>query len=173
MTSYNFDFDINEQDLKHASKDVWKVPHFFKMQRIFIALPIISAIVTVISIFMPSHIFNMVFFPLVCMTLFFVYLLFVIYHSTYVGMKKMIKGSNFKRCVVIDDVGIKQTNSASTSTFYWSGVVHIANQNDTILLFIGDRMFILLPKRIFANDEELNNCWSYIQDCYNKAQNKD
>ena len=173
MTSYNFDFDITEQDLKHASKDVWKVPHFFKMQQVFVALPIISAIVTVISIFMPSHIFNMMFFPLVCMTLFFAYLLFVIYHSTYAGMKKMIKGSNLKRSIVIDYVGIKQTNSASTSTFNWSGVVHIANQKDTILLFIGDRMFILLPKRIFANDEELNNCWSYIQDCYNKAQNKD
>ena len=80
MASYNFDFDITEQDLKYASKDVWKVPHFFKMQQVFIALPIISAIVTVISIFLPSHIFNMVFFPLVCRlcSLLIYYLLYII-----------------------------------------------------------------------------------------------
>ena len=172
MSCYNFDYEITKQDLKLVSKDIWKASNFRKMQKNFIILITIFAIITIVSIFMPNNIFNMIFFPSICIVLVLIYFLLIIRLSTYFNIKRLLKGVNLKRSIIINDLGIKQMNSTGTSTLNWSGIINISNQKHSILLFIGDRMFVLLPKRIFANEEELNNCWNYIQDCYNKTRDR-
>ena len=170
MSCYNFDYEITKQDLKLVSKDIWKVSHYRKIQRNFIIITMIFTIIAIASIFMPTTIFDIIFFPLICIILYLIFLLFIIRCSAYFNLKKLLKGTNLKRSIIIDDSGIKQMNSTCTSTLNWSGIINISNQKHSILLFLGDRIFILLPKRIFANEEELNNCWNYIQDCYNKTR---
>ncbi len=170
MSCFNFDYEITKQDLKLVSKDIWKVSHYRKIQKNFIIIIMIFTIIAIASIFMPNNIFNTIFFPLICIVLILIYMLLIIRLSTYFNIKRLLKGSNLKRSIIIDDSGIKQTNSTCTSTLNWSGIINISNQKHSILLFLGDRIFILLPKRIFANEEELNNCWNYIQDCYNKTR---
>lgn len=128
------------------------------------------ALIAILTVFMPENIFNTIFFPLVCIVVFLIYLFVMIRCSTYLNLKRLLQGVNLKRTITIDDSGIKQTNSTGTSTLNWSGIINISNQKNSILLFTGDRIFILLPKRIFTNEEELDNCWNYIQDCYNKVK---
>ena len=49
---------------------------------------------------------------------------------------------------------LKKWNKKFTN---WSGIINISNQKHSILLFTRDRIFILLPKRISTNKEELEN----------------
>ena len=58
------------------------------------------------------------------------------------------------------------------STYKWNSIKNIHNTKNLLIIFVSDLHGLIIPKRIFNSEKEIDNFWKYIQDCYNNAQNK-
>lgn len=70
----------------------------------------------------------------------------------------------------INDDVILFDNGSVQSTYQWSSIKDVYNQKYSLLIFIADVQAIVIPKRIFNSNDEIESCWKYLQDCYNNAQ---
>ena len=62
----------------------------------------------------------------------------------------------------------------SIQTMYkWNSIKDVYNTKHLLIIFVSDLHGLIIPKRIFNSEEEIDNCWKYLQDYYNNAQNKD
>lgn len=52
--------------------------------------------------------------------------------------------------------------------YNWSNIEKICNTKYNFLIYILKNQAIIIPKRIFENEQEMNETWELIQECYNK-----
>lgn len=84
-------------------------------------------------------------------------------------IQKRQQGINEDFKLTINDDLIIVDNGDIHSTFKWASIKDVYNKKNTILIFIADIQAIMIPKRVFNSEKEIDNCWNYIQDCYNKT----
>ena len=58
------------------------------------------------------------------------------------------------------------------TTYKWNLVKDVYNTRHLLIIFVSDLHGLIIPKRIFYSEEEIDNCWKYLQDYYNNAQSK-
>ena len=59
-------------------------------------------------------------------------------------------------------------NDISTTVINWNKVLKIDNTKDSMLIYTTTSAAIIIPKRIFETEQEMNETWELIQECYNK-----
>ena len=85
--------------------------------------------------------------------------------------KEINKGKNSNNSTVIisnDSNILKFADNDRMSEWKWTAIKKIYNLKCSILLFVSDYFAIIIPKRIFENEKDLNETWELIQECYNK-----
>jgi hypothetical protein len=88
------------------------------------------------------------------------------------AIKLQMKGIDRSTKALINDSEITNENSMGKTTYNWSAAKGVYNKKHNILIFIGPIQAIVIPKRIFNTEQEIEETWNYIQECYNKANNK-
>ena len=86
------------------------------------------------------------------------------------AIKSHLKGIDRSRKEIIDENSITNENSMGKVIYNWSSTKGIYNKKHNILIFIGTIQAIVIPKRIFNSKEEIDEFWTYIQECYNNAK---
>ena len=84
---------------------------------------------------------------------------------------RVMKGSNLKRKITINEEGITNTNSASNSTYNWKSIVAIHDTKNNIIIFVGNALGIFIPKRAFQSELEAKKYYAKILEYYNNAKN--
>ena len=59
-------------------------------------------------------------------------------------------------------------NDVSTTVVNWDKILKIDNTKDSLLIFTAKNMAFIIPKRIFESEQDMNETWELIQECYNK-----
>ena len=59
-------------------------------------------------------------------------------------------------------------DGVSTTVTNWNRVLKIDNAKNSILIYIATNRAYIIPKRIFKTEQEMNETWELIQECYNK-----
>lgn len=83
--------------------------------------------------------------------------------------KFAIKG-NRNLILNTEDLTLKAKSfiEAAYVTYDLSKVHSIENSEYNILIFVTKQLAIIIPKRIFETEQEMNETWNLIQECYNK-----
>ena len=74
--------------------------------------------------------------------------------------------------LIIEEDIIKRTSSSGENLFNWNNVRDIYNTKRNIIIFISDRQAIIIPKRIFNSEQEINNFWNSVSAFYRKINEK-
>lgn len=169
-------YELTKEDLGNFVKDALCIKRY-KKERLNTAIilafiPIIGLIITIIQIIIqkPNNIFDYLF-P-------FVFLLFIFAGFGYFMYSAILKSSALKlnkdtdflnNKVIINselDTIIELNNSYSE--YNWSKIKDIHNLKYNIIIFTQPYIAIIIPKRIFETEQEMNETWELIQECYNK-----
>lgn len=57
------------------------------------------------------------------------------------------------------------------TTYTWNAIKSVYNTKNLLIIFVSDWHCLIIPKRIFNSNDEIDNCWKYFLDCLNNAQN--
>lgn len=80
-----------------------------------------------------------------------------------------LKLENSKVYIKIDSNKNTFTSSSLAVIEYnWSYIKKIYNTKYHFLIYLLKDMAIIIPKRIFESEQEMNETWELIQECYNK-----
>ncbi|MGN0014964.1 MAG: YcxB family protein [Candidatus Gastranaerophilaceae bacterium] len=82
---------------------------------------------------------------------------------------RMLDGLDKNYELTIENDIIKRNSASGQSTFTWDNVKDIYNTKRSILIFVSDRMAIVVPKRIFNSEQEVNDFWNCVLSCYQNA----
>lgn len=99
---------------------------------------------------------------------------FLLFNQYIFGGKATIRqqqGVNKDVIITLQDDMLTSDNGDMRSEFHWDKVKDIYNKKHSLLIFVADMQSIIIPKRIFNSEKDMDDCWNYIQDCYNKTHN--
>lgn len=175
-----FDFTLEKEDFKKAAKDFCKINRL-KGERIKISI-ILSLICSIILAAIILFIFRKssacLLYCLNSSIIAFVIYYVIFYYFEYpknveVNFKKMSEGEDLSNITIKfnseENYIIVKTNNAE-GKWAWKAIKDIHNEKENILIFVANRKMILVPKRVFATEEELNETWNLIMECYDKSK---
>lgn len=108
---------------------------------------------------------------IIAVPLIFGYVLMMLYFAGGKAIQKQQKGVGKNVTLTIEDDTIKIDNGDAQTVFKWSSVKDVYSKKYNLLIFVADIQALIIPKRIFNSADEMNECWNYIQECYEKAKN--
>ena len=85
-------------------------------------------------------------------------------------IQKQQLGVNATTRIEINQENIIFDNGDTSAVHKWSAVKDLYNKKYNILVFVSDMRAILIPKRIFNSEEEMANCWNYLNECYKNTR---
>jgi len=165
-------FELDKKDLLSAGREIWKIPYFRSQYNWMIILPIVCALVFIAILFLPvsEKAFDITCNICIFGFVFFVYLDFILYFTTGRAMYKVLKGTDMARTITLQEDGIFSENSTSNGLIKWNGILHVARGKNTIFLFIGKRLTVLIPKRAFNSEDELNEFYNIVNEKVNAVK---
>lgn len=107
-----------------------------------------------------------VMFPVICM-----FALLILFFSGGKFIQRRQQGIKATIKIEITPKDIILDNGDIHSVYKWSAVKDLYNKKYNIVIFISDIGAIIIPKRIFNSEEEITDCWNYLNDCYNNTRN--
>lgn len=164
-------YDLTKEDLNNWIKDFFKSKQGKKL-RLTIALNT-AIIATFINLILdiifhePLLLSNYV----VSFVILFIFLYFTCPLFSKIETKINSKGIDYSNNTITinsDNNYIKMDDNNTHEERKWSNIKYIYNLEYTILLFYSDYKAIIIPKRIFESEQEMNETWKLIQECYNK-----
>ena len=179
-------YDITKDDLKNYAKDYLSVKRL-KENRIkksvivFIILFILLLMLNIITIFPNVNDIQVAFVGFIFMSfvIFIFTLIFslIIYFLESLSLRitalQLYNGMDFQNNKIIID-SEKGTFSTfdrdNNSAVNWSMIKDIYNLKYSILIFISDYRAFIIPKRIFETEQEMNETWKLIKECYDKSR---
>ena len=168
------EFEITKKDCQAYCKDAFKIPMVRKASRITVILVAYFIISVCFGIFISSIFFNGI--MLILGILIFTILFYILLYKTLPNNSgsatfRVMKGSNLKRKITINEEGSTNTNSASNSTYNWKSIVAVHDTKNNIIIFVGNALGIFIPKRAFQSELEAKKYYAKILEYYNNAKN--
>ncbi len=75
--------------------------------------------------------------------------------------------------IVLDKHGIDAYVGEFIREIYdWRAVKDVYDTKKQLIIFIADFKAIIIPKRIFETEEDIQNCWNFILKCHNASKEK-
>ena len=75
---------------------------------------------------------------------------------------------NFTIIIDSDKNNFSSKTAERDYSINWNTVFKIDNIDSSILIYTDRTVAIIIPKRIFESEQEMNETWELIQECYNK-----
>ena len=164
----NYELTLN--DCKAYAKEVFFIKRIFCC---FIKENVLKAIICSILLSPSLGLLFFGFHIIPVITLFiglfiFVYIIWGLmwYYSGGKNVYRMLEGFDKNYELIIEEDIIKRISSSGESLFNWKNVKDIYNTKRNILIFVSDRQAIIIPKRIFESEQELNEFWNEVQNKY-------
>ncbi len=167
------EFEITKKDCINYNKDALKIPRVLKQYTCLLIIPAIFFIISLVGLFLPVEfcIFS-TFFPLfLCFLLAAMIIAVSLYFTGGRQIYKALKGSDLKRKIIITKENIYSSNETSNGTVNWDGVVDIYNKKNTIIIFLSEKMGIMIPKRVFESELDAVKFYAQMLEYYNNAKN--
>ena len=169
-------YDITKDDLKNYAKDLMNINYYKKQRLLTSAISfIIFAILCFIGLFLNKDInsfIHILIFGLLLPVIFY-YLFPEMLKEGTLKVNKGIDFSNNKVKIDSENGTFSALDRNSNSEFKWSNINDVYNLKYSILIFTKPNMAIIIPKRIFENEQEMNETWELIKGCFDKAGKKD
>ena len=158
---------IKELEYELTKKDIFKFSFFHNEIKnkfslifsliVFITL-VIYALFLIIFKFYDLYIYVVSFFV--------VFFIFLILPATIA----IFKNKNISLNIKIDSESsvLVIDNIYGHSEINWSQMHKIYKLKNLLLIYMTKNAAIVIPKRIFATEQEMNETWELIQECYNK-----
>ena len=165
-------YDLTKEDLINFAKDCVHAKQYKKQRWIF------SCILGIIYFIILLILFNLDGFNctnLICTVVGTFITTIIMYFLYPLRLKQSVK--NFSKGIDLNDNTIiinsdsntfKGSSKRGSSEWNWSEFKYIYNFKYSILLFFQEYQAIFIPKRIFESEQEMNETWELIQECYNK-----
>ena len=168
-------YDLTKKDFNNWAKDLLKVKQYKKQRLLMVVKGLLIYFLFMFIIILPTinKIPNIIF-PII---LFFAILMGLLtFFISFPAMlkrnaKELNKGKDYSnnKLIINSDLNyIEKIDNNSNTEYKWSKIKNIYNLKYSILLFVSDYMSIIIPKRIFESEQEMNETWELIQECYNK-----
>ena len=163
------EYTIGKKDCYNFGKEILQIKKVKKKYSLLFYIPFLFFIISVISLFFPSYkvvslLFNTtIILIIVCA---YIYLLFFI--GSTIGTYRRLKSRSLNATLNIDESGIRYNRGNISSDIQWESITDIYNTKNLLFIFVSSLEAIFIPKRIFANETELNNFWNLIVENYNK-----
>lgn len=161
------EFEITKKDCQLYCKDAFKIPMVKKASRITSTY----IFYFMLSIFLGVVIFNCTLWCLIFTILFYTLLCKMLPFSSASLTFRVMKNSNLKRSITINEEGFTNVNSSSSTTFNWKSVIAVHDAKNNIIIFIGNALGVFIPKRVFQSEFEAKKFYAKILEYYNNAKN--
>jgi len=102
--------------------------------------------------------------------IFLVILITQYYFKSGKAIYKMQEGTDLNFEVSISKENITRINKNSTLIINWETIKDLYDTKHHYLIFISDRQAVIIPKRIFENEEQGKEFYNLIQSYYNEAK---
>ena len=169
-------YDLTKEDFNNWLKDFFKSKHGKKI-RLTITLNT-SIIVTLINFALDIITNKPLELKLYIMSFLITSVLLYLFYPFFSKLETKInsKGIDYSNNTITinsDNNYIKMDDNNSHEERKWSNIKYIYNLEYSILLFYSDYKAIIIPKRIFESEQEMNEVWNLIQACYNKNRDSE
>ena len=152
-------YDLTKEDIAKSVNSINKrVPKILDLIDLIIGLCLIT-----IGIFFKWYLYSVIVLIL-CIIL----LLLISGKINYIIFFAKFKTQKINVVINSDENTFTGKSDVGTSVFNWNKIPKIDNTKDSILIFINDNSSLIIPKRIFESEQEMNETWELIQECYNK-----
>lgn len=84
----------------------------------------------------------------------------------------LFQGQDKSFKIILEDNYIKQSSLEFNVQYNLNKIIDIFNKKNNILIFVTEKMSLIIPKRAFQNKEEMNNFWNKLEELYNKSRNE-
>ena len=165
-------YDITKDDLKNYAKDLMNI-NYYKKQRLLTSVLIPACIIIPVSFFIHEPLFGKLFFMiffLLCFSLISFFNFPKTISRKIVMLSKNTDFSNNKIFIDSENSVIKTEHNLGNTEYNWSVIKDIYNLKYSILIFTQPYMAIIIPKRIFETEQEMNETWELIKECYDKSR---
>ena len=133
---------------------------------------IICALFLSLSISLIFSNFNIIFITIwFIVTFIFAYIIWGLmgYYSGGKYAYRLLDGFDKNYELTVEKDVIRRTSGSGESSFTWNNVKDIYNTKKNILIFVSDRQAIVVPKRVFGSEQEVNEFWNLVSSCYQKT----
>lgn len=168
------EFEITKKDCQLYCKDAFKIPMVRKNCRINFILIAYFIMSFCFGIFISSIFFNSIMLIigiLIFTILFYTFLCKMLPFFSANKTFRLMKGSNLKRSITINEEGFTIVNSSFSTTCDWKGVIAVHDTKNNIIIFIGNALGVFIPKRVFQSELEAKKYYAKILEYYNNAKN--
>lgn len=160
------EFEITKKDCINYNKSIYKIKRFRKKLAVYIYLPPVCLLLSIIGGFFYPTLFATFLTCFVVSTTIFCISYFLGGRQIY----NMLKGMDLSRKITVDENGITNINATSNSTYFWKNVFDMYNFKDNIIIFIGEVQGIIIPKRVFSSELEATKFYAQLLEYYNNAK---
>ena len=165
-------YDLTKEDLINFAKDCVYAKQYKKQRWIFSCIFMIVYFLIFLFLFNLDGINSINLICAVVGTFIGTIIMYFLYPSKLKqSVKNFSKGIDLSDNTIIinsDSNTFKGSSKRGTSEWNWSEFKYIYNFKYSILLFFQEYQAIFIPKRIFESEQEMNETWELIQECYNK-----
>ena len=74
----------------------------------------------------------------------------------------LLEGQSLDMNIEVRDDGLYTNNKKSEGVILWDGIIDIYDTSKTFLVFIGDYVAILIPKRAFSNEKDADEFFNFV-----------
>ena len=169
------EYDLTKEDLNKYYKDYLKTKQIKKIRfMLTLVVTIIPFIIDIPAIITNNKTVDIYYISFFVLYFLLIYFIFPLLHK--IDFQIANRGTDFSNNKLIinsDNSYINLEDKNYNEERKWSSFKYIYNLEYNFLLFISNTRSLIIPKRIFESEQEMNETWELIQECYNKNQNRE
>ena len=85
---------------------------------------------------------------------------------------RLLDGLDKNYELIVENDIIRRRSGSGEVSFTWNNVKDIYNTKKNILIFVSDRQALIIPKRVFNSEQEINDFWHLVSSCYQRTNSK-
>ena len=85
---------------------------------------------------------------------------------------RLLDGFDKNYELIVENDIIRRRSGSGEVSFTWNNVKDIYNTKKNILIFVSDRQALIIPKRVFNSEQEINDFWHLVSSCYQRTNSK-
>ena len=156
------EYDLTKEDMEKGIRDFPPAKRGITKIQIFGFL-IIVLLAIICGIFSGEYLF-----PILIIIFFLILMFLPKGKMSFIKIFGEYENQKLNLIINSDENTFINNDGVSTTVTNWNRVLKIDNAKNSILIYIATNRAYIIPKRIFKTEQEMNETWELIQECYNK-----
>ena len=85
---------------------------------------------------------------------------------------RLLDGLDKNYELIVENDIIRRRSGSGEVSFTWNNVKDIYNTKKNILIFVSNRQALIIPKRVFNSERDINVFWHLVSSCYQRTNSK-